>query len=62
MPEKLGNTFKHTALVSPLNADPGKSDPGPPIMNNPLIEPSDPGSFLTEATKVGTKSAIGKKK
>lgn len=56
MPDKMGNTFKNTALVSPLNADPGKADPGPAIMNNPLIKPADSvGGYLDEPTKVGTK-------
>ncbi len=55
MPDKMGNSFKNTALVSPLNADPGKADPGPAIMNNPLIKPNDKDGFLDEPTKVGTK-------
>jgi hypothetical protein len=55
MPEKMGNTFKGTALVSPLNADPGKADPGPGILNSPLIKPKDDQGFLDEPTKVGTK-------
>jgi hypothetical protein len=53
MPEKMGNTFKNTALVSPLNAEPGKADPGPVIMNNPLMLPKDKDDFLSEATKPG---------
>ena len=53
--EKMGNTYKGTAMVTPLNAEPGKGDPGPGIMNNPLIKPGDPTGFLTEATKPGTK-------
>jgi hypothetical protein len=55
MVDKLGNTFKNTSLVSPLNADPGKADPGPAIANNPLIKPSDQMGYLDEPTKVGTK-------
>jgi len=55
MVDKLGNTFKNTSLVSPLNADPGKADPGPGIMNNPLIKPNDFMGLLDEPTKVGTK-------
>jgi hypothetical protein len=58
MPEKMGNTFSNTSLVSPLNANPGKSDPGPPITNSPLIKPSDPTGYLDEPTKPGTKTAI----
>ena len=57
-PEKMGNTFKNTSLVSPLNANPGKSDPGPPILNNPLIDPNDPSGYLTDAVK----PASGRKK
>jgi len=55
MVDKLGNTFKNTSLVSPLNADPGKADPGPGIMNNPLIKPNAFMGLLDELTKVGTK-------
>lgn len=55
MPDKMGNTFKNSALVSPLNADPGKADPGPSIMNNPLIKPNDDRGFLDDPTKPGTK-------
>lgn len=55
MPEKMGNTFKNTSLVSPLNAEPGKADPGPPLMNNPLIKPDDDQGYLTDATKPGGK-------
>lgn len=55
MPEKMGNTFKNTSLVSPLNSDPGKADPGPSIMNNPLMKPNDQMGFLDEPTKPGTK-------
>jgi hypothetical protein len=55
MPDKMGNTFKNTALVSPLNSDPGKADPGPGIMNNPLIKPPDDQGYLDEPTKPGTK-------
>lgn len=58
MPDKLGNTFKNTAMVSPLNADPGKADPGPPVLNNPLIKPADKDGFLSEPTKVGTKKGL----
>lgn len=53
--DKLGNTFKNTSLVSPLNAEPGKSDPGPNIMNNPLIKPNDDMGYLTEVTRPGGK-------
>lgn len=53
--DKLGNTFKNTALVSPLNAEPGKADPGPSIMNSPLIKPNDTMGFLDEPTKPGGK-------
>jgi hypothetical protein len=55
MPDKMGNTFKNSSLVSPLNAEPGKADPGPGIMNNPLMKPDDFQGFLDEATKPGTK-------
>jgi hypothetical protein len=55
MPEKLGNTFKNTSYVGPLNADPGKGDPGPGILNSPLIKPNDPDGYLTDATKPGGK-------
>lgn len=55
MPEKMGNTYKNTSMVSPLNAEPGKSDPGPPILNNPLIKPDDDRGFLSEVTKPGGK-------
>jgi hypothetical protein len=55
MPDKMGNTFKNTALVSPLNAEPGKADPGPAIMNNPLMKPSDQMGLLDDPTKPGTK-------
>ena len=58
MPDKLGDTFKNSALVSPLNASPGKADPGPPILNNPLIKPKDDQGFLDDATKPGTKKGI----
>jgi len=51
----MGNTFKNTSLVSPLNAEPGKADPGPGILNNPLIKPEDQQGFLDEPTKPGTK-------
>jgi len=57
-PDKLGNTFKNSSLVSPLNAEPGKADPGPNIMNNPLIKPEDQQGFLDEPTKPGTKKGI----
>jgi len=60
MPEKMGNTFKNTSLVSPLNAEPGKSDPGPPILNNPLIHPKDNDSYLTDVTKPGGGKKMGK--
>lgn len=53
--EKLGNTFKNSSLVSPLNAEPGKADPGPGIMNSPLIKPNDSMGFLDEPTKPGGK-------
>lgn len=53
MPDKMGNTFRNTALVSPLNAEPGKADPGPTIMNNPLIKPADKDGYLTDVTKPG---------
>jgi hypothetical protein len=53
--DKLGNTFKNTSLVSPLNAEPGRADPGPGIMNNPLMKPDDKDGYLTEATKPGGK-------
>jgi hypothetical protein len=56
--EKMGNTFRNTALVSPISADPGKADPGPPILNNPLMKPADPTGYLDEPTKVGTKKSI----
>jgi hypothetical protein len=55
MPDKMGNTFLNTDLVSPLNADAGKGDPGPKIMNNPLIKPNDTMGYLTEVTKPGGK-------
>lgn len=60
MVDKLGNTFKKTSLVSPLNADPGKADPGPPILNNPLIEPKDDQGYLTDPTKPGGGKKMGK--
>jgi hypothetical protein len=53
--EKMGDTFKNTSLVSPLNAAPGKADPGPSILNNPLIKPNDDQGFLTEPSKPGGK-------
>jgi hypothetical protein len=56
--EKLGNTFKNTSLVSPLNAESGKADPGPGILNTPLIDPNDPQGFLTDSVK----PASGRKK
>lgn len=62
MPEKLGNTFGPTSMVTPLNANPGKAEPGPPILNNPLIKPSDPTGYLDEPTKVGTRKSIVKGK
>ena len=58
MVDKLGNTFKNSSLVSPLNAEPGKADPGPTIHNNPLMEPSDPTGYLDEATKPGTRKSV----
>lgn len=55
MVDRMGNTFKNSALVSPLNAEPGKADPGPAIMNNPQIKPSDAMGYLDDPTKPGTK-------
>lgn len=53
--DKLGNTYKGTSMVTPLNAEPGKADPGPSIMNNPLIKPNDTMGFLDDPTKPGGK-------
>jgi hypothetical protein len=55
MPDKMGNTFKNTSYVGPLNADPGKADPGPGILNNPLMKPNDKDGFLDDPTKPGGK-------
>jgi hypothetical protein len=55
MPEKMGNTLKNSSYVGPLNADPGKADPGPAILNNPLMEPNDKDNYLTDVTKPGGK-------
>jgi hypothetical protein len=53
MPEKLGDSFKKTDMVTPLNAPPQKPDPGPPILNNPLIKPDDPLDFMGPVTQKG---------
>ena len=58
-PDKLGNTLR-APLVSPLNAEPGKADPGPPILNNPRMEPKDTDGYLTEVTKPGGGKKMGK--
>ena len=51
MPEKMGNTFKKTSMVTPLTADPGKADPGPPVMNTPIVKPNDPLGFMPKNGK-----------
>lgn len=53
--DRMGNTFGKTSMVSPLNAEPGKSDPGPGILNNPLIKPNDTMGYLDDPTKPGGK-------
>jgi hypothetical protein len=53
--EKMGNTFKPTSMVTPLNAEPGKADPGPGILNNPLMKPNDITGYLDDPTKPGGK-------
>ena len=60
MPEKMGDSFKNSSYVGPLNADPGKADPGPVIMNSPLIKPKDDYGFLEEPTKPGGGKKMGK--
>ena len=55
LPTKLGDTYHKSALVSPLAADPGKADPGPPILNNPLIRPVDKDGYLDDPCKPGGK-------
>lgn len=52
---KLGNTYGPTSMVTPLNAEPGKADPGPPLINNPLIKPNDSMGYLDDSTKPGGK-------
>lgn len=50
MPSKMGNTIKGN-LISPINVEPGKADPGPTVMNNPEISPRDKDGFLSEPGK-----------
>jgi len=54
-PGKLGNSFKNTSLVTPLNAEAGKADPGPPILNNPVLYPPDQQGFLKMPSSPGGK-------
>ena len=49
-PEKLGNSFGKTSMVTPLNAEPGPEDPGPPINNSPVEKFADPLGFLSQIT------------
>jgi len=55
MPEKLNNDLKKGAMTTPLSAEPGKADPGPPVLNNPVIYPSDHLGFLPQHEKGGGK-------
>lgn len=55
MPEKLGNDLKKGAMTTPLSAEPGKADPGPPVMNNPVIYPPDHLDFLPVHERPGRK-------
>lgn len=61
--EKLGNTFSKGPLVSPLNAEPGKPDPGPSVRNSPRINASDPLGFMSGvgSGKKGNKKGIPQK-
>lgn len=58
MPDKLGDSFRNSALVSPLSSAPGEGEPGPPILNSPLMEAKDKDGFLDEPTRPGTRRAI----
>ena len=37
-------------MVTPLNAEPGPEDPGPPINNSPVEKFADPLGFLSQIT------------
>jgi hypothetical protein len=51
MPDKLNNDLKKGAMVTPISTEPGKPDPGPPILNNPVENPSDVLGFIPKMGK-----------
>ncbi len=46
MPDKLGDSLKGGHMITPLNVERPKGDPGPEILNNPVQDANDPLGFM----------------